>query len=1358
MRRSISLAAGGQADSNNPAPVPRTPRHPRPGTALHELILSLEKDWQLGLDTNEIRSPETRASDRASKISKKITFLYWQDHDLLTKKLDEFKACAHLLSASSRLAILDELLPQQGTPQSKRTASRLATVTCEASPHVQRRTSLATRLATSTLQNAHTDEVVIEDGSTTEEDEDFQTPPSPTTTARSTQRRLVEGPRRLERPSGKRSSDSSNNDSPSPKLIRRSKGEGMSLVQPKQSRKTLKKHLNYASMLPQQPYSDKETPATSFDTSTQPTTAATSFNTEAPGDSFKFHKHARSSSTSIDSMDFPDIPVLSTKLETEHRRRNGQSIGQSTSTYGSVDETAMLIASDIHQVPSQPRGMQVSSNPPGRAFRSPRKISHHVRDIPHKNLFNDIEEGGGDFPFFILFICCRIANQHNIGMNVVTQCIDKYASNTHQSFAENMRLHPICPVEHLQEPKEVWSANDRNFDGYTFKGRVNFNKLQTEPIYTLELLPIQADKSCRFQRAFGADRFLYLDIIAYESRPDRAELKSGDEDLIQKQWIEWYNNEHTFLGRKWRAFHVEAIKRNKGTRINDALKYDRRVVLFATEGLGIKTPCSIGHLLNWFFPFRINQEQSYLKAHARFDLGLSRTTPTFTFIPSQVEYVPDILADGTVEESRFDDQTLKWRPVVKQEVMNDGCSVMSVGAAKAIWQLYKKTTGTRDPLPSAFQGRIGGAKGLWMISAESYTRDPDHLKIRIEINESQLKFKPHADDYFDEQYDVRRLSFDLVNYSSPPVASDLHISFIPILVDRGVSPKVIAKLMKERLDVERQHLLDILHDPVKLYEWLHKQGPRDREEHVSWQAALPQSLSEKVRYLLETGFSPVESPYLARCLKRVIEKQQLLQEKKLRTPLGRATFVYGVADLYGILAPGQMHLQFSSAFVDQMTDESYQGLDQMDVLVARQPACRRSDIQKIQACIHPGLSHLLDIAVFPSKGQYPLAGKLQGGDYDGDIFWVCWETALVSDFQNAQAPVESPDPNAYQIKRDRRKVEDVMSTTDLSTVDGFLKEALAFRTNPSMLGLATNYLEKQAYLENRVWSKKIDYLCDIHDLLVDSSKQGFVFTKSDFAKVKSAIGLPADLPIPAYKQAMEACDTAKDMGESDTLRRKKFPHNRDNVIDFLYFGVVRDHNIETLDQVSNELSKGAETVDPSLQYPFHYLYQQNSKIVRDELNGLTKRFEDVLNHWNRNMGKGVRSRNYNKVVEECYEKYSRILPVEKDHPDIKPLLMPYLHKKFSMWECIKASALYTKYPSDKKAPFVFHMAGRELATLKVQSRPGTRALIREIHANIKPRPIRSSIQTGESSDSDDDEFTTAFEHPADWEAALGNDF
>ena len=169
---------------------------------------------------------------------------------------------------------------------------------------------------------------------------------------------------------------------------------------------------------------------------------------------------------------------------------------------------------------------------------------------------------------------------------------------------------------------------------------------------------------------------------------------------------------------------------------------------------------SIGELLNWFFPFQLNQEQPFCKAFARFDLGLSRTLPTLQFKPSQVKYIDDEYADGTLEDERFNDPKLHWKPVVKHEVMNDGCCVMSLGAAQEIWKIYREATGTQGHMPSAFQGRIGGAKGLWSVDPDSSSgRDQS---IWIEINKSQKKFEPHPEDGDEGRYDSHRLTFDLV--------------------------------------------------------------------------------------------------------------------------------------------------------------------------------------------------------------------------------------------------------------------------------------------------------------------------------------------------------------------------------------------------------------------------------------------------------------------------------------------------------------------------------------------------------------------------------------------------------------------
>lgn len=64
----------------------------------------------------------------------------------------------------------------------------------------------------------------------------------------------------------------------------------------------------------------------------------------------------------------------------------------------------------------------------------------------------------------------------------------------------------------------------------------------------------------------------------------------------------------------------------------------------------------------------------------------------------------------------------------------------------------------------------------------------------------------------------------------------------------------------------------------------------------------------------------------------------------LKVPLSRSTYVYGIADPLGILQPGEIHLAFSSSF----GESAHTYLNGVDALVARHPACRRSDMQKVR--------------------------------------------------------------------------------------------------------------------------------------------------------------------------------------------------------------------------------------------------------------------------------------------------------------------------------------------------------------------------------------------------------------------------
>lgn len=69
--------------------------------------------------------------------------------------------------------------------------------------------------------------------------------------------------------------------------------------------------------------------------------------------------------------------------------------------------------------------------------------------------------------------------------------------------------------------------------------------------------------------------------------------------------------------------------------------------------------------------------------------------------------------------------------------------------------------------------------------------------------------------------------------------------------------------------------------------------------------------------------------------------------------MARTTSVMGIADPLGVLEPGEIHLSFSRGFYDEVSGESYPCLDRKEVLVARHPTLRSSDIQKVSNISNP---------------------------------------------------------------------------------------------------------------------------------------------------------------------------------------------------------------------------------------------------------------------------------------------------------------------------------------------------------------------------------------------------------------------
>ena len=172
-------------------------------------------------------------------------------------------------------------------------------------------------------------------------------------------------------------------------------------------------------------------------------------------------------------------------------------------------------------------------------------------------------------------------------------------------------------------------------------------------------------------------------------------------------------------------------------------------------------------------------------------------------------------------------------------------------------------------IPSAFQGRIGGAKGVWIVDAIEETLPEFDDDFWIEITDSQLKFERAGADTVDS--DSVLLTFGSVGPSMPLSSHTLNFQLIPILVDRGVPDHVILKFLEDDLNARAKELRDAMDNGLKLRKWNQENNPvteiRVRSKTVEIQGALPESLPEKINWFVEV--SEISSPYMNYLLTRL---------------------------------------------------------------------------------------------------------------------------------------------------------------------------------------------------------------------------------------------------------------------------------------------------------------------------------------------------------------------------------------------------------------------------------------------------------------------------------------------------------
>ncbi|XWX02078.1 hypothetical protein V2A60_010110 [Cordyceps javanica] len=324
---------------------------------------------------------------------------------------------------------------------------------------------------------------------------------------------------------------------------------------------------------------------------------------------------------------------------------------------------------------------------------------------------------------------------------------------------------------------------------------------------------------------------------------------------------------------------------------------------------------------------------------------------------------------------------------VNGECFSDGVGIISGLLAKLVVDEMKLDV-VGDP--SAFQFRMGGAKGVLVVWPHEYAK---HMEVCI--RSSQIKFNTQVK------------TLEIIKCARTTTAT-LNRQTIVILEHLGVPSEAFMLLLDKHI---RQYE-ESMTDRVAAIELLTKFVDENQTTVI-------------VAELLKADF---QDPFVKNLLKLWRSWSLKLVKEKCRIPIEESAFVLGCIDETGTLQGHSVQMEGSKTkalsslpqIFLQISDRKYRSKTTIIkgvCIIGRNPSLHAGDIRIVQAVDVPRLRHLKDVVVFPSKGDRPLPSMLSGGDLDGDEYFVIWDRALIPKVWNTP-PMHSRPVTPQNLDRD----------------------------------------------------------------------------------------------------------------------------------------------------------------------------------------------------------------------------------------------------------------------------------------------------------------------------------------------------
>ena len=339
------------------------------------------------------------------------------------------------------------------------------------------------------------------------------------------------------------------------------------------------------------------------------------------------------------------------------------------------------------------------------------------------------------------------------------------------------------------------------------------------------------------------------------------------------------------------------------------------------------------------------------KFGARISLSLTTTEQTISIKKENIREIDDV---ETRTKNKEDGKLYKY-------TFSDGVGKISYKLAEKIAKDFLKI----NNVPSAFQGRFLGCKGVWTTMYDDNSEN-------IYIRPSQTKFNkiPGEKNYF-----------DLCDYSRF-IKSYLNRQIIQIMNARGIKDEIFLKKFheyKESLEDEK-NIIALIH----FHEW-----------------------SNIFLEMYECGINMFNDRLMYSII--LNNKKILYNDLKNRSRIyiKNSAYAIGIMDEYRILNYGEAYLHIKNDDLDIILDQK--------CIVAKCPCVHPGDLRELtfkrynendkSTEKYKIFNKYENVIIFPQVGPRPHPNEMSGSDLDGDQYFIFYDKDL-NHFDIDVAPME----------------------------------------------------------------------------------------------------------------------------------------------------------------------------------------------------------------------------------------------------------------------------------------------------------------------------------------------------------------